>query len=327
MESLLTALVLLAFLVPVFVAQFAERERWVRYLTYGLLVAINVMLLGISGLIMLSALLTRIASDQMPAETLLFNWLPAGIIFFLTAIVACVLLLPTFRRWLARWLPIDHESMVHTTALAYAAYLVGLSLGQTALIGDLEDLAEIGLALSVWDVLLTGLPMILFALVGVGLFIRRHWRATFERLGLRRPTGKQLLLAVGLTLLLLGFELAINLVWQVADPAGFDALTEVTESLYGNLMTVSGALALGLSAGISEELLFRGAVQPRLGLVLSSVLFTVGHLQYGLTIATLGVFVMGLVLGLVRSRTHTTICILIHAGYNAAGVVIGMLQP
>ena len=92
-------------------------------------------------------------------------------------------------------------------------------------------------------------------------------------------------------------------------------------------MTVGGAVVLGLSAGISEELLFRGAVQPRLGLLLASILFAVGHVQYGFTVATLEVFVIGLVLGLVRNRTNTTICILIHAGYNSVGVLLGLLQP
>jgi membrane protease YdiL (CAAX protease family) len=92
-------------------------------------------------------------------------------------------------------------------------------------------------------------------------------------------------------------------------------------------MTVSGAVILGLSAGISEELLFRGAVQPRLGILLASILFTIGHLQYGLTVATLEILVIGLILGLMRKWTHTTICILIHASYNTVGVLLGLLRP
>jgi membrane protease YdiL (CAAX protease family) len=98
----------------------------------------------------------------------------------------------------------------------------------------------------------------------------------------------------------------------------------VTENLFGNLASVGGAIALGLSAGISEELLFRGAVQPRLGLLLATVLFAVGHLQYGLSVATLEIFVIGLVLGVMRARTSTTIAIVIHASYNALGVLLGL---
>ncbi len=327
MEALLTALVLLGFLVPVIIVQFAERERWARYVTYGLLLAFNLLLLGISGLVLLSQLLAAMLPEAVPAEAVDINLLGAGLSLLLTSIVASLPLLPAVRRWLARWLPIDPGSAVHATALAYGAYLMGISLGEMTLIGDLANLVEIELSLSIWDVLLTGLPMILFALVGVGLFVRRDGRDTLERLGLRIPTGKQLLLAVGVTILLLAFDFAVNVAWQAIDPEGFDTLVEVTESLFGNLMTLGGALALGLSAGISEELLFRGAIQPRLGIVLASVLFTVGHLQYGITVATVEVFIIGLVLGFVRNRTHTTICILIHAGYNTAGVLLGMLQP
>ena len=39
------------------------------------------------------------------------------------------------------------------------------------------------------------------------------------------------------------------------------------------------------------------------------------------------VFLIGLVLAVVRNRTHTTICILIHAGYNSVGVLLGLLWP
>jgi membrane protease YdiL (CAAX protease family) len=96
------------------------------------------------------------------------------------------------------------------------------------------------------------------------------------------------------------------------------------ETLFGGLSTVAGAFALGLSAGISEELLFRGAVQPRLGLLLTTFLFAIGHLQYGLTVATFEVFLIGLVLGLVRKRSNTTVCIIIHASYNTLGTLLGM---
>jgi uncharacterized protein len=117
------------------------------------------------------------------------------------------------------------------------------------------------------------------------------------------------------------------LIWREVDPSSLDQLQKVMDNLFGNLMTVGGAIALGLSAGISEELLFRGAVQPRLGLLPASVLFAVGHLQYSLTLATLQVFLIGLVLGLVRKRTNTTLCILIHASYNTVGVLMGLGQP
>jgi len=324
MENLL---VFLPFLVPVVIANLGERRRWARQWTYGLVVAINVVLLGVVALALLSSLATVVMPEALPPAGLGVNWIGVAVVCLLTLLAAFLPLVPAVRHWLARWLPIDPGSTVHMLALVFAVYQLGLSLAQMALIGSLEVLTEAGLSLTIWDVLLSGLPLALFALVGVGLFLRRGWRETMDRLGLHRPTVKQILVAAVITALLLAFDFGVNLAWETLDPAGYGLLERVTESIFGGLMTVGGALALGLSAGICEEMLFRGAVQPRLGLLLASTLFAVGHLQYGLTVATLEVFIIGLVLGLVRNRTHTTVCILIHASYNAAGVLLGLLQP
>lgn len=341
MEVLWISLVLL---LPVIVANFSERHRRspyvtqdvhrndvldlvLRYMPYGLLGVINVAFLGIAALALLNQLAKMMMPQQLEPQAVAANWWVVAIVCLLTAVLALLPLIPAVRRWLARFLPIDPDSVVHTTALAFAIYELGLSLGQMALIGDLENLTDLGLSLTIWDVLLSGLPLVLFAVAGVGLFIRRDGRGTWSRLGLHRPTWKQLILAAGLTALLLAFNSVVDWAWKALDPAGYALMERVTETIFGSLMTVAGAIVLGLSAGISEEMLFRGAVQPRLGLLLASVLFAIGHLQYGLTVATLEVFIIGLVLGLVRQRTHTTVCILIHAGYNSAGVLLGLLQP
>jgi hypothetical protein len=339
MEQLL---IYVPFLIPVVVANFGERYRLsrdrshdphpdnlrdlvMRYSPHALLVAINLGLLGITLLALLNGLLQLLMPEEVETGALVVNWFVVAATCFLTGLLAFLPLIPVVRRVLARWLPIDPASIVHMTALAFVIYQLGLSLGQLALIGDLENLTDVELALTVGDVLLTGLPFVFFALLGVGLLIRRDGPHTWERLGLRWPTWRQLVAAAAITLLLLAFDTAVSLAWQEVDPASYDLLERVTENIFGNLATVGGALALGLSAGISEELLFRGAVQPRLGLLLATLLFTVGHLQYGLTAATLEIFIIGLVFGLVRKRSHTTICILIHAGYNTIGTLMAML--
>jgi membrane protease YdiL (CAAX protease family) len=323
MEALL---LFLPFLVPVIVAQFAERHPGARTVTYILLIVTNVALLGLAGLALILALASYFRPDLVAVGAWEVNWVAVTAACLLTGLLAFLPLIPGVRRWIARWLSIDPESMVHATALVYAVYWVGLSLGQMALIGDLENLAQVELSLTVWDVLLNGIPLLLFAVIGVGWLIRRGGRATLERLGIFKPTWKQLLVAVVVTALLLGVDFAVNLAWQEVGPTSFEVWERVAEHLYGNLATVTGALVLGLSAGISEELLFRGAVQPRLGLVLATFMFALAHLQYGLTIATLEVFLIGLALGLMRNWSNTTICVLIHAGYNTVGMFLGMLQ-
>ena len=341
MEILLLTLPLL---VPIVWANFSERHRLSPYVIgyqqrdravdlllrhgpYVLLGGINLAILAFVGLALLNQVATMLMPETMPPQTLATNWWAVAVVALLTALLACLPLIPAVRHWLARWLPINPNSVVHTTALAFAVYQIGLSLGQMAIIGDLENLVATEFALTMWDILLTGLPLVLVGLASVGLLIRRDGRLTLGRLGLLRPTWMQLLLAAGVTVLLLAFDWGVNLAWEQIDPEGYDLIERVTENIFGGLMTVGGAIVLGLSAGISEELLFRGALQPRLGLLLATILFAIGHLQYGLTIATLEVFIIGLVLGLIRNRTHTTVCILIHAGYNSTGVLLGLLQP
>ncbi len=336
-------LIYLVFLIPILVANLADRHRRqpyqvsdpqlnslldqaLRYLPHTSLAAINVALLGVSGLAVLNALASVLMPEEMAQQSSLNpNWLLLAVAAFLTALVGVLPLFKGVRRWVARWLDIDAGSRVHMTALAFAIYQIGLSLGQMGLIGSPENLAEAGVSLTVWDVLFSGLPLLIFALAGVGLWIRRNGRQVLERLGLRAVTWRQLLVAAGIVLLLLGLDFAVNQLWQEVDPFGYDVMERVMNTLFGGLVTLVGALVLGLSAGISEELLFRGAVQPRLGLVLAAILFTIGHLQYGLTAATLEVFIIGLVLGLVRSRANTTLCIIIHAAYNMVGILLEML--
>ncbi len=339
MEQLL---IFLPFLVPVLVANFSERHRQrpyvaqnprtqelldlgLRYLPQGLLIAINLGFLGLAALSLLNELVRMLMPEMVDPEAMATNWLGSAAAYLITSALAFLPLIPALRRWVARWLPIDPDSFVHATALTFAIYQIGLSLAQTILIGGLENLTDVEMRLTIWDVILSGIPLALLALGGVGLLVRRDGRSTLERLGLGRPTWKQLVAAAVIAAVLIGFDAAVSLGWQEVDPTSYELLERVTENIFGGLGTVGGALALGLSAGISEELLFRGAVQPRLGLVLASVLFAIGHLQYGLTYATLEILLIGLVLGLVRNRTSTTLCIVIHATYNTVGTLLTML--
>jgi membrane protease YdiL (CAAX protease family) len=86
-----------------------------------------------------------------------------------------------------------------------------------------------------------------------------------------------------------------------------------------------GVLIVGngvIIAALAEEMLFRGAVQPRLGLWFTSLAFALGHLQYGLSPALVQILVLGLILGLVRQRANTTTCIVIHGLYNLANLFV-----
>ena len=81
------------------------------------------------------------------------------------------------------------------------------------------------------------------------------------------------------------------------------------------------ALLIGVGAGLGEETLFRGAVQPVLGILPTSVLFASMHVQYGPSLLLCYIFVLSLGLGFLRRRFNTTASVLAHAGYNFVSVM------
>ena len=92
---------------------------------------------------------------------------------------------------------------------------------------------------------------------------------------------------------------------------------QLTEQLLGPLFTSGlGVFTLGMAAAIGEEPIFRGALVPRFGIVLSAILFAFVHANYGFSISTLIVFLLGLALGWLRKKYSTTFTMIVHAAYN-----------
>ncbi|GBD26296.1 hypothetical protein HRbin30_01628 [bacterium HR30] len=76
--------------------------------------------------------------------------------------------------------------------------------------------------------------------------------------------------------------------------------------------------ALILVAMTVEEAFFRAFLQPRLGLLLSSVCFGLSHFSYGLPFLVVGVFVVSLFLGWLFQRTqHLLPSIVAHGVFDA----------
>jgi membrane protease YdiL (CAAX protease family) len=76
-----------------------------------------------------------------------------------------------------------------------------------------------------------------------------------------------------------------------------------------------------MSAGEGEEVLFRGALQPRLGIVLTAVLFGALHVQYQVP-GMVVIVVIGLGLGIVKERTSTTFTALVHVLYDIGAFLL-----
>jgi membrane protease YdiL (CAAX protease family) len=236
------------------------------------------------------------------------------------------------RRLLARVMPIDPTNTVHAVALS-CVMLVLVNLGLTLAIG-LDTMADI-LALapdeqqrtmlsSLW---VQTLSFIALAFVGVGWPLRRSWAATLARLGLVRPDVSQALFGVGLALVLVVALLPLDYFIRTTG-LGFDEdMRRLNELLIGPLMaSIPGILTLGLAAALGEEILLRGALQPRFGLFWTAAIFALLHSNYGLSLSTAVVFILGLILGWVRQRHNTGTAIILHAVYNMTLGIIGFLN-
>lgn len=227
------------------------------------------------------------------------------------------------RRWLARLLPgLEPESPVHTLALMAIGYLIGNAAFSLAP-GALDALAEAGIEASLLDVLGQQFVFVAAAFLGAGLLTRRDGRSLTERLGLTRPTSRQLLTGVLWMTFFVFLQGCISFTWTLLDPESVEQLGGINEALLGGFDTVWEWFLLAASAGLGEELLFRGALQPIFGILPTSLIFAISHVQYGFSPATLAVFLLSVVLGIIRKRSNTTVAILVHAGYN---FILGLLS-
>jgi membrane protease YdiL (CAAX protease family) len=82
-------------------------------------------------------------------------------------------------------------------------------------------------------------------------------------------------------------------------------------------------LGIALSAGIVEETFFRGFLQPRIGIVLSTLLFALAHLSYDQPIMLVGVGLLSILYGLlVRWRRNLWPAIVAHFLFDAIQLLI-----
>ncbi len=317
------------FLAMALIAQWSDRYHAVRWVTYGLLLLFDA-LAALGGLLALllsqSREAQRLLSSQYPGMASL-RWDVFGLVVVGTALLAPVFLLPFVRRGLARLIPIDPESGVHATALTLIVLVMGLNFSQVPLLGGLSVLADSATPVAFLDLLVSNLPIGLFALVGVGFLIRRTPRETWERLGLDRATWRQVGLTVGLALVILVFYYGVDWVWRVLAPENYEMMEALGGVIYGGVMDTWQAVVISMVAGVTEELFFRGALQPRFGLLLTAVIFTGVHVQYGFTPATLEVLGGALVLGWLRQQINTSTCILLHVLYDVTGLLVFPLLP
>ncbi len=243
-----------------------------------------------------------------------------GVGFMAGGLGMAALALAPARRLAARVLPIDPDSPLDATALGLTLVVAGSQIGLQISTNVLATVAA-GAPETPLDQVVTELPFLLGALLGVGLGLRRRPGAVFDRLGLTVPQGWQILLGIACAGAFYAFGLGAEVAQRWLTPDVAARVGSATSQLYRGVDTPLGIVTIALVPAICEEILFRGALQPRLGLIWTAVVFALLHTQYGFSIDELAVLILAFGLGLLRHFTNTSTSMLCHAIYNAITAV------
>ena len=221
------------------------------------------------------------------------------------------------RERLFRRLALDARSAVHATSAAlYAATLV-VMVGSFVLLYD-DPGEAIPIYLSDPAVsLLTDVPL---ALAGVGFLMTRNLSTAMNRLGFMPITRRQVAWSgvVAAAFVVVAGVLDHAEAWLLPEIYGREGRFSLT---FANVSPWVGAPLVAMAAGVGEEAVFRGALQPRFGVLLTALLFASVHVQYEIP-GVLLIFLIGVVLGVLRDRTSTTFTALAHMLYDIAAFLL-----
>jgi membrane protease YdiL (CAAX protease family) len=283
--------------------------------------AVAVALVAAAGLVTLALLGSRATGG-----TSLQRQLAGGLILIVATVLAATSLLPPVRRLAARVLRgFRADSAIHPVSLGlyFGTLLTFVSLQIST--DQIKQITQSGESPSLLFIIVTNqLPFLIVAVIGVGFLTRRTLRQTIERLGLYWPGWRWLVGSVGMAVLLVIFGTVFDLVMTKLTPQQSQDIQQASDQLLRNVNGYGPAIALALAAGIGEEILFRGALLPRLGNPMSALLFAALHAQYAISLATLEIFILGLVLGWLRRRAGTTGAIVAHSGYDMILLVLSV---
>ena len=150
---------------------------------------------------------------------------------------------------------------------------------------------------------LNAVVLILPALLYVSQVGGTGLRGSLAALGLRAEGLVRALLvgagaAIGALLLIALFGLVVQYL-DVEVPEN-DVALDIARSV-----TVLGAFGIATAAALSEEVFFRGFLQPRVGLWGQALLFGLAHLSYVNLLQVVVTFALGLLFGIIYQRTRS----------------------
>ncbi len=216
-----------------------------------------------------------------------------------------------------RVLGLDPSLAVHAvTAVAVVLTLVGSVLLFTAL----QEEPEATIPFYPTEPFTSILGDAALAFAGVGLFLARGPRQSLARLDLRRLRLRHVL---GALVVAAAFHVVVGAMEYAESRLlpTVHALEERFQYEFVGLPPILGGVLVSIAAGVGEEMLFRGALQPRLGVVMTSLLFGAVHVQYQVP-GMLMIFAVGLALGVLKQRTSTTFTACVHVIYDIGAFVL-----
>jgi membrane protease YdiL (CAAX protease family) len=152
-------------------------------------------------------------------------------------------------------------------------------------------------------------------------------RQLAAQLGLRAPALRWELLiglilgvvAWGVVLLAL-FAVAIG-VWALGGERSLPKPSEIVPWMAA--LPIGVRLMVSLSAGFVEEIFFRGFLQPRIGILLSTGCFVLAHVSYGQPLMLIGITLLSLIYALlVRWRQTVWPAIAAHALFDGIQLLV-----
>ena len=149
-------------------------------------------------------------------------------------------------------------------------------------------------------------------LLSLSLFLLPKIKINLEKI------KQGLVYGIGAYVLLLVFSISINLVLTFLGWNDAGAVMEILDSLplYILLFAI-------FFAPISEEFLFRRLLTPKIGIILSSIVFSLFHFSYGSIAELFGTFGLGLVLAWIYMRKkNILIPIIAHLLFNLTSILL-----
>jgi len=178
-----------------------------------------------------------------------------------------------------------------------------------------------------------GVGLVLLAFCGIGIFITRNPGEALSRLGWVKPSRRQVVIGGSLIL----FSFLYDALWAflthglhgqdlASKLSAYNSGTFAVQGGFGSSMVL--ALATALCAGIGEETLIRGALQPVFGILPAALLHGMLHGQFAhAPIFIVQVALWSTAMGIVRRYTNTTTTIIGHAGFNFLTTFLFAFNP